>query len=157
MIRTPSPISNLKSQIPLLLLLLALTAHAAEPWSDPQLPLHNGLILWLDPSRQNLARQSRHAPPLPNPPPPNPATPPSFQTTPNSTSASTPPAAPSISPNPSPPSAQNSASKAPTPPSSSMAKTISPPPPSAPPSPTPPSSSTPPPSPTPAASAPSLP
>jgi len=35
---------------------------AAEPWADDHLPVKAGLVLWLDASRQNAARQARQSP-----------------------------------------------------------------------------------------------
>lgn len=40
-----------------LLLSGSLSAGAAEPWADPQLPVKDGLELWLDASRQREAAQ----------------------------------------------------------------------------------------------------
>ena len=37
---------------------------AAEPWADDHLPVKQGLVLWLDASRQNAARQTRQLPVL---------------------------------------------------------------------------------------------
>src|SRR5260221_116889 len=39
-------------------------AGATSPWADPQLPVRQGLILWLDGSVQNAARQARQLPTL---------------------------------------------------------------------------------------------
>ncbi|HUR46948.1 MAG TPA: ThuA domain-containing protein [Candidatus Saccharimonadales bacterium] len=50
----------------LLLLFLYAAVHclAVEPWSDPKLSVTNGLQLWLDASRQPLARQAKAGRPL---------------------------------------------------------------------------------------------
>src|SRR4051794_5568981 len=37
---------------------------ATERWADAQLPVKSGLVLWLDASRQNAARQARQLPAL---------------------------------------------------------------------------------------------
>src|ERR1051326_6093886 len=50
--------------MPVLALAILLCIHsvrAAERWSDPTLPVHDGLVLWLDASRQNAARLDRRA------------------------------------------------------------------------------------------------
>ncbi|MEK7676760.1 MAG: hypothetical protein AAB676_13090 [Verrucomicrobiota bacterium] len=39
-------------------------ARAAERWADPNLPVKDGLELWLDAVRQNAARQTRQLRPL---------------------------------------------------------------------------------------------
>ena len=43
---------------------VACSAEATEPWTDPHLPVKDGLVLWLDASRQNIARQTRGLPAL---------------------------------------------------------------------------------------------
>src|SRR5213594_1887566 len=35
---------------------------STELWADPQLPVRDGLMLWLDASRQNAARHARQLP-----------------------------------------------------------------------------------------------
>jgi len=67
-------ISGYEMKSPCLALLLALIttglrinadgAGATSPWTDPQLPVKQGLILWLDASIQNAARQARQLPTL---------------------------------------------------------------------------------------------
>jgi putative heme-binding domain-containing protein len=47
-----------------LILVLAAPARALEPWVDRALPISDGLVLWLDASRQPAARQARDLPPL---------------------------------------------------------------------------------------------
>ncbi len=47
-----------------LLLLAGPAAHAVEPWADPALPSTDGLLLWLDASRQSAARTANDLPPL---------------------------------------------------------------------------------------------
>src|SRR5437773_12088886 len=49
------------------LLMTALFAPTAsngsvEAWANPKLPVTDGLVLWLDASRQNAARQARQLP-----------------------------------------------------------------------------------------------
>lgn len=46
------------------LLLLLPPARAAEPWADRALPVSDGLVLWLDASRQPAARKADNAAPL---------------------------------------------------------------------------------------------
>ena len=47
-----------------LLFSLGSVAFAAEPWTDPRLPITNGLVLWFDVSRQNAARGTAGLAPL---------------------------------------------------------------------------------------------
>lgn len=50
----------------LALLLLARSASAAEPWADRSLPVPDGLVVWLDASRQADARKANDLPALPS-------------------------------------------------------------------------------------------
>src|SRR5437870_7413134 len=47
-----------------LFLCLQISAFAAELWTDPRLPVTNGLALWFDVSRQNAARGAASLAPL---------------------------------------------------------------------------------------------
>jgi putative heme-binding domain-containing protein len=49
---------------PALLLLIASASPAAERWADPALPVTDGLVFWLDASRQNAARKEHDLPAL---------------------------------------------------------------------------------------------
>jgi putative heme-binding domain-containing protein len=46
------------------LLLVVSPALAVERWADPALPVTDGLVFWLDASRQNAARKAHDLPPL---------------------------------------------------------------------------------------------
>src|SRR5215207_7788049 len=48
----------------LIILFLPTALHAIEPWADRAQPVRDGLVLWLDASRQPEARKANDLPPL---------------------------------------------------------------------------------------------
>src|SRR5262245_16747603 len=66
----PPPKEALMLRAPLIAaacwLLASGPASAREPWADKALPVSDGLVLWLDASRQPAARKAEQAAPLAN-------------------------------------------------------------------------------------------